>query len=233
MREKILERVYKIVLREIISKIDAPRLRVTLDLGLKNAILSAQKNKIMQRILGIFREEALIKAFREDLFVIDERFKVHKIAAGNVDEAVKATDNLDIRNVVSVVRSWPTIPPHLLATDLLFAAEVGAKSLVMVSRQGNELHFLLMKLKGRWEDCLEIRDVVAKELFEKADTMVPVMSRRSEEIERFDAFNYKGKFVKLYPGITNSAEWKKAINIITEKYLGPIEFPQYFFVRLL
>ena len=98
---------------------------------------------------------------------------------------------------------------------------------------GIELHILLMKNKRDWSDCIELRNKASKVLFEKADSLVPVMRDGYEESEEFDSFNVGEKVIHLYPNITFEENWRDAINFITSNYLGPIEFPQYFFVKLV
>jgi len=231
MPEKLLEKIYKIILNRIVDKIPEPSFKVPIDFSLRDAILAKSNKRIAELLFSRYSRIELSKSFEEKSYIIDEYMRVHEISARTIDEAIRKIDKLGISIVNSLVRIWPTIPPHLLSSDLLLATEINARSLAVASRRGDEVHLLLMK--GDWEKCMNIREKVSLKIFENADEIVPLVTNIREEIESFDAFNYGGNFIKLYPNIINEVKWHDAVNYLTRKYLGPIEFPQYILFRLI
>jgi len=233
MVEKILDKVYKTVLSKIADYINEPKELIKIDETIRDYILLDNREKLINRLFSSFSEDYFEKIFSERYFIIDEDLNVILIHNYSTDKIIEEIYNRGITNILSIIRTWPTIPPHVLLKDLKLADELNAQSIGVVSKRGIELHILLMKAKRKWRDCFEIRNKISRYLFEKADSLVPVMRDGYEEIEEFDSFNVGDKVLNLYPEVIDEKKWREAIDLITSNYLGPIEFPQYFFVKLI
>lgn len=232
MVQKFLEKVYKIVLKDIVHKIEGPKLKMSMNEMLRTYILSGAKEKIAQVLLSTYKKEVLFKAFKEKVFVFDDKLNYYAKDGDNISEIVRWVDSVGIGNVLSIVKSSPTVPPYITVLDLILAAELNSNSLVIISKVRNEAHMLLMKVKYNWEDCIDIRDKVSQELFKNADYIVPVLSKGPQEIDRFDSFNYQDFYLRIYPGISEEEKWRESVKLISTQYIGPIEFPQYMYVSI-
>ncbi len=233
MREKILSRIYRLIFSRIIDYVEEPKEKILVDESMRDLIVYGYKGELLDRFLARYDENYLENLFHERYFIIDRDYNVNIVHSYSTYKIIEEIYNKGITNVMGVVRSWPTIPPHILHKDLKIASELNAKSIGVVSKRGNEVHILLMKPKTSWEDCINNRDEVSRYLFEKADMIVPVLVEGYEYEERFDSFNVGDKILNLYPEVSEEKSWKEAIEVITRKYIGSVEFPQYFFVKLI
>lgn len=230
---KVLDKIYKTILLKIINYVNEPKELIRMDEVIKDYILLDRREKLIDRLFSLFSEDYFEKIFQERYFIVDENLSVTLIHNYSTDRIIEEIYNKGIEKVLSIIRTWPTIPPHIHLKDLRLADELNALSIGAVVKRGIEVHILLMKAKHAWRECFDVRNRVSRKLFEKADSLVLVMRNGYEEIEEFDSFNIGDKVMNLYPEIADEHNWRDAINLMTSNYLKLIEFPQYFFVKLV
>jgi len=204
---------------------------MNMDAWLLSLIENKDYGRLSSEIFFRFSESELLNSFDEKIFVVDENFTLYEIPLTTLREVISGASRLGRKNIIGIIRTWPTIPPHFLASDFIIASKLNSSALISITKRKEEIHILAMR--GDWDKCLNIREKLIPNLFRTAEKIVPKLAIQSEPRDYIDEFSIGGRLLRIYPEISEEKPWKEAMNMITRKYLEATEFPQYIMFKLI